>query len=629
MPFGYHGKILHVKLSELSYEVEEPPEEFYRKYFGGSALGAYYLLKNTPVGADPFGPENTLTLALSVVTGAPVSGQSRMTAVAKSPLTDAVGDSQSGGFFPAEMKFAGYDAIVIRGKAETPVYLWIKDGEVEIRSAEHLWGLTTDKAEDQLKEELEDEKIEVLQIGPAGENLVRYAAIMNMVNRANGRTGMGAVMGSKNLKAVVVRGKMRPKLAAGKELNALAKWGADRLPDSDVITLSKLGTSHVMEYQNKKGGQVTRNWDSGFFEGWPGIDGKTMAKTILKDRETCYACTIRCKRVVEIEEGPYKVERRFGGPEYETLSTFGSYCAVDDLAAVSYANKLCAMHGMDTMSCGATIAWAMDCFEQGLLTEEDTDGFELRYGDAEAMVKMVEMIAKRQGFGAVLAEGSARAAEKIGKGTEELVVAVKKQEMPAHMPQVKRSMGLIYAVNPFGADHQSHEHDQYYPYYGERLSEIGLTTPVGATEMNREKVEYALVTQYMYSFLDTINICQFVFGPTWHLYGPSQLVEMVQKVTGWDVTLDELMQAGERRLNMLRAFNAREGFGREDDRLPKKLYKTLTGGKTDGAQLEEGELEAAKDMYYEMAGWEVSSGIPSKGKLEELGLEWLAEELHG
>ena len=304
MPHGYHAKVLHVNLSELSYEVEEPPEEFYRTYFGGSAMGAYYLLKNTPPHSDPLGPDNTLTFALSVVTGAPFSGQSRMTAVAKSPLTGAIGDSQSGGFFPAEMKFAGFDAIVIRGKAEKPVYLWIKDGKVEFRDAAHLMGKPTGEVDDILKEELDDKRIEILQMGVAGENLVRFAAIMNMSNRANGRTGMGAVMGSKNLKAVVVRGKMRPTFAEPKELNKLARWGASEFPNSDVYTLGKLGTSHVVEYQNKKGGQVTRNWDSGHFEGWQNIDGKTMANTILKGRDTCYACTVRCKRVVEITDGP-------------------------------------------------------------------------------------------------------------------------------------------------------------------------------------------------------------------------------------------------------------------------------------------------------------------------------------
>ena len=251
MPFGYHNKILHADLTTRELEVEQPGEEFYRKYMGGSALGMYYLLRDTEPGIDPLGPENVLVLALSVLTGAPISGQSRMTAVAKSPLTDAVGDSQAGGFFPAEMKFAGFDAIVIKGRSEKPVYLWVHNGEAQLRPAEHLWGLITGEAEAMIREELEDEKIEIAQIGPAGENLVRYAAIMNMSNRANGRTGMGAVMGSKNLKAVAVRGKNRPELADRKGVIDLAKWGSSNLEDSGAYGLALFGTANVMTFQNK------------------------------------------------------------------------------------------------------------------------------------------------------------------------------------------------------------------------------------------------------------------------------------------------------------------------------------------------------------------------------------------
>ncbi|MBW8011562.1 MAG: aldehyde ferredoxin oxidoreductase family protein [Chloroflexi bacterium] len=627
MPNGYHGKILHVNLNNLSIEVETPSEAFYRTYMGGSALGLYYLLKNTPPNADPLGPENTLVLALSIVTGAPFSGQSRLTSVAKSPLTGAIGDSQAGGFFPAELKFAGYDAIVIHGQASEPVYLWINNGEAELRPANHLWGKNTGEVDDILKEELEDKNIQVLQTGVAGENGVRFAALMNMANRANGRTGMGAVMGSKNLKAVAVRGKMRPTIADKKGLNKLARWGADEFPESDVYGLGLYGTAEVLKYQNKAGGLPTNNWDSGAFENWEPIDGVTMANTILKERDTCYACTVRCKRVVEITEGPIKVQPRYGGPEYETLSTFGSYCGVDDLAAISYANQLCNMFGMDTISCGATIAWAMDCFEQELISTEDTDGIELRYGNTEAMLEMVEKIVHREGFGNILAEGSAQAAEIIGRGTEDLVVAVKKMELPAHMPQVKRSLSLIYAVNPFGADHQSHEHDPSYKDYPERMAQIGLTDPQPNKVLNEEKVKFALTTQYMYSAMDSINVCQFVFGPAWQLFDSSQLVDAVRLVTGWDVTIDEILQNGQRRLNLMRAFNAREGIGREADKLPKKLYKALVGGKSDGIVLEEDELETAKDNYYRLAGWDVDSGIPTRGTLEKLELGWVADLL--
>jgi aldehyde:ferredoxin oxidoreductase len=627
MPNGYCGKILHVDLTSGALSVEEPEEVFYRRYMGGSALGAYYLLKNTPAGVDPLGPENTLTLSVGVLTGASFSGQSRMTATAKSPLTGAVGDSQCGGFWPAELKRAGYDAIVFRGKAAKPVYLWLHDGQAELRDAAHLWGKLTGEVEAQIKQELGEPKVQIVQCGPAGEKGTRFASIIHMCNRANGRTGMGAVMGSKNLKAVAVRGKQPPPVADREGVRAVSRWGAENFEASDIYGMGMLGTAEVLRYQNQGGGLPTRNWESGVFEGWEALDGQTMHDTILKERDTCFGCVVRCKRVVEVTEGPYPVDPLYGGPEYETLATFGSYCGVDDLPAVAYANQVCNQYGIDTISCGATIAWAMNCFEKGLISAEDTGGLELRFGDAKAMVKMVELIARREGLGNLLAEGSARAAERIGRGSQDLVVTVKKQELPAHMPQVKRSLALIYAVNPFGADHQSSEHDGSYKGYPERMAELGLADPQPAKSLNAAKVRYALYTQYLYSCLDSINLCQFVFGPSWHLYGPSHIVDATRAVTGWNVSLWELMKVGERRLNLLRAFNAREGIGREADKLPKKLYQALVGGKSDGLAVLEGEVEQAKDVYYAMAGWDVASGTPTRAKLEELEIGWVADEL--
>jgi aldehyde:ferredoxin oxidoreductase len=627
MPNGYNGKILHVNLSNLSIEVESPSEGFYRTYMGGSALGLYYLLKNTPPAADPLGAENTLTLALSVLTGAPISGQSRITAVAKSPITGGAGDAQAGGFFPAEMKFSGYDAVVVHGRAENPVYLWIKDGEVELRPAGHLWGKTTGDVEELLKEELGEPKIQVMQIGPSGEKGVRYASIMNNANRANGRTGMGAVMGSKNLKAIVVRGSKRPQIADRKGLNDLARWGVKEFPDSDAYGTGLVGTAEIVGYQNEDGGLPTRNWSSGTFEGWKALDGKTMSETILKERDTCYACVVRCKRVVEVTDSRYEVNPQYGGPEYETLSTFGSYCGIDDLEAVSFANQLCNMYGLDTIACGATIAWAMDCFERGLITLEDTDGVELRFGNSAAMVEMVKKIAFRDGFGDVLAEGSSRAAVRIGQGTEDLAVTVKNTELPAHMPQVKPSLALIYAVNPFGADHQSTEHDSSYADYPERMAMLGLTNPEQAEALNNEKVRFALITQYLFSALDTVNLCQFVFGGGWELYGPDHIVDAVRFITGWDIDIDEVLLVGERRLNMLRAFNSREGFGREQDKLPKKLFQPLKGGESDGLSVSKEEVEAAMDVYFGMAGWDIATGHPTRKKLVDISLGWVADLL--
>ena len=647
MPYGYHGKILHVNLTSGEIEIEQPPEEFYRFYMGGSALGMHYVLQDTPPHADPLGPENTLVLALGVLTGTAIAGQSRMTAVAKSPLTGAIGDSQSGGFWPAELKFAGFDAIVIRGRAPQPVYLWVNDGQAELRDATHLWGLMTGEVEAALKQEMDDKKIEVLQVGPAGERGVRFAAMISMSNRANGRTGMGAVMGSKNLKAVAVRGKQRPAIAQPADFKVLSKWGAANFPDSDIFGMGKYGTAGILMGQNKSGGLPTNNWDSGFFYEAESISGETMYDTILRGaaegkqdrqgRDTCYACMVRCKRVVEISDGPHSfdggqdmpVDPHYGGPEYETVSAFGSYCGVSDLNAVAYANQLCNQYGMDTISCGATIAWAFNAFDAGLITLEDSDGLDLSYGNAVSMVQLTEMIGKRQGFGDLLAEGSARAAEQVGRGTEALVMTTKKQELPAHMPQVKRSLGLIYAVNPFGADHQSSEHDGplegSFKWYKDRLAMIGFTEQQEKYSLADEKVRYALITQYLYSLLDSVNVCQFVFGPAWHLYGPDHLAQAIQTVTGWEVTIEELLQVGERRLNMLRAFNAREGLTREDDKLPKKMTKALKGGHSDGFKFTPEELEKAKDTYYAMAGWDVATGTPTAEKLDELGLGWLVD----
>ncbi|MDM8521395.1 aldehyde ferredoxin oxidoreductase family protein [Anaerolineales bacterium HSG6] len=646
MRYGYNGKILHVNLTTGELTVEEPPESFYRKYMGGSALNTYYLLKEMPANADPLGPDNILALSVGVITGAPISGQSRMTSTAKSPLTDAIGDAQSGGFFPAEMKFAGFDAFIIKGQSSKPVYLWVHDGQYELRDASHLWGKITGEVEAILQEELGDKQIEVAQVGPASELGVRYGAIMNMSNRANGRTGMGTVMASKKLKAVVVRGKQGKKqfkMADPKGLINLAQQGVKELPESDVASLSKYGTPEVTGYQQAAGGLPSYNYNSGVFDSWEAIDGTTMYDTILRGadedkqdrrgRDTCYACTIRCKRVVEITEGPYKVDPYYGGPEYETTSTFGNYCGVSDLPAVAYANQLCNQYGMDTISCGATIAWAMECFENGKLTLEDTDGLEVRFGNAEVMVKLTEMIAKREGFGNILAEGSARAAEIIGRGTEEYLITSRKQEAPAHMPQLKRSIGLIYAVNPFGADHQSSEHDGAYegdePEYPERLAMIGLTEAQPPLSLSPGKINFALKTQHFYSLADSVNVCQFVYGPAWQLYDPEVLRATITAVTGWDITIDELLTIGERRVNMLRAFNARDGIDREQDQLPAKMFKkALKNGPTAGLKLDRAEFEAALDEYFRQSNWDVETGIPTRHKLTELDLAWVADQLN-
>jgi aldehyde:ferredoxin oxidoreductase len=375
MPNGYNGKILHVDLTEGTLTVEEPDEAFYRKYMGGSAMGMYYILREMPAGADPTGPDNVLTLMTGVTTGAAISGQSRINANAKSPISGGIGDSQSGGFFPAEMKFAGIDGIVIKGKSQKPVYLTVIDGEAELHDAAHLLGKKTGDVEEILKEELGDKKIEVLQHGPAAEKGVIFSSLVSMANRNNGRTGMGLVMASKNLKAVVVRGRKKPAIADSKALIALNKTGPKILPDNpDMPGLAAEGTATVVLFQNTTGTLPTRNYNEGQFESCEDISGTRMVETILKERDTCYACVVRCKRVVEIKEGAYKVDPKYGGPEYETLGTFGSYCGVNDMQAIAMANQICNEYAVDTIAAGATIAFAMECFENGVITIQQTGG---------------------------------------------------------------------------------------------------------------------------------------------------------------------------------------------------------------------------------------------------------------
>lgn len=630
MLYGYAGKILHVDLTQGKISSEQPTEDFYKTYLGGSAMGTYYLYKNTPAHADPLGPQNTLAFMISPTTGVSISGQSRMNVTAKSPLSGLIGDSQVGGFFPAELKFAGFDGVVFTGKSPTPVYLWLHDGEAELRSATHLWGKITGDAEKSIREELADPKIQVAQIGPAGEKLTRFAAIMNMCNRANGRTGMGAVMGSKNLKAIAVRGHQKIKTADPAAITKLARLAPKRVQDiPDMKGLQDFGTASVLNYQNISGGLPTRNYTSGSFDQAEEISGEHMSETILKENDTCYACVVRCKRVVETDYKDTHFDPLYGGPEYETLSTMGSYCGIGDINAVSIAHQICDQYGLDTIACGATVAFAMECFERGLLTLKDTGGIDLRFGNTDAMLAMVEKIAKREGLGDLLANGSAFAAKQIGHGAEDLVIAVKNHELPAHMPQVKRSLALIYAVNPFGADHQSSEHDPGYTpdtasYNLERMAEVGLTNPMSDRVLDREKVKMALTTEINYCFMDTAVLCQFVYGPAWQVYGPKEQAELIRATTGWDWTVADVQKVGERRLNMLRAFNAREGAGREQDTLPKRIFtEPLKGGASDGLTVTRNEFEDALDIYYEMCGWDVASGKPTPAGLEQLGLGWM------
>ena len=642
MAYGYTGNILRVDLTKEILTVEHQPEEFYRKYAGGSALNMYYLLKEMKGGVDPLGPDNLLCLSTGVTTGLSVPGLSRLVVSTKSPLTDLAGDSQSGGFFPAELKFAGFDAIIIKGKANRPLYLSIIDGVPEFHEAEHLWGKDTGEVQNIIQEEQGEAKARVLQCGIAGENLVKFSAIMSLCSRASGRNGVGAVMGSKKLKAIVVRGKKRPEVFDKEVIKQLARESSELLPR--LGSLTQLGTPSSLMGKQDTGTLPTRNFSSGVFKGAENISGTKLWDDYLKGRETanqdregratCYGCNARCKRVVEVKEGKYPVDPIYGGPEYETLASFGSYCGVDDLNAVVKCNELCNRYGMDTLSAGGTIAWAMECVEQGVLTAENLDGLDLRFGATDAMVVMLTKIARREGAGDILAMGSERAADYWGKG-HEFLTTTKKQETPGHMPHIKLTCALIYAVNPFGSDHQSHEHDPAYEDdgyepYADRLSAIGCSNPQPYMSLNKAKVEFARRTQYFYSFDDTMSWCQFIWGPAWHVFGPDHAVKMVKAASGWqDFNIEELLMIGERRVNLMRAFNAREGADYQLDILPEKFHtKPLQGGPTDGVSIDRDQLQEAVSEYYVQSGWDKNSGNPTRETYERLGIGWVAEQLN-
>lgn len=622
------ARILYVDLNTKTTEVKTLDAETYRKYPGGSALGLYLMMQEMDPKVDPLSPENMLIFSVSPLTGIPISGQSRMCLTTKSPLTGTVGDSQVGGFIPAVVKANGWDAIVLKGKADKPVYLYIEKDKVEIRNAEKLWGKITGDAEKALIEELGHDKFEASIIGPGGENLVSYAAIMHRRSRANGRNGVGAVMGSKNVKALVVRNAKPVAPADPDGMKKLTLNVKERMAANETIVDTSLnGSAGCVDGHAAEGFLPSYNWETGMIDDWIKTAGTTITNTVLKKRETCFGCAIRCKGVVDI---PGKADPEYGGPEYETCATFGCYCGNTDLGEICHANQLCNMYGIDTISCGATIAWAMDCFERGLLTTKETDGLELKFGNGKVFEELIKKIVyKEKGIGELLAKGSAAAAKELGKDAEDLVVACKGQEWPAHMVQFKPNLALNYAANPFGADHQSSEHDPALMapdddqnwLWPNMLDTFEKCDSYGILDDNKARFAYA--TQKFYAMMDTLCLCQFAWGPAWQLYGPEELVEFCKYGIGWDTSIEELQEIGERRINMMRLFNQKLGFSRKDDTLPKKAFLPVEYTEGEIAQITPQQFEDTLTTYYRYAGWDVETGNPTPETIERLGLEWV------
>jgi aldehyde:ferredoxin oxidoreductase len=623
---GTYGRILHVDLTKGSSDVEMLPAEFTLKLVGGRALVAYLLLRDLAKGADPLGPDNLLIFAPGILQGTSLPGTGRHGVGAKSPLTGAIGSSEVGGWWGHEFKRTGFDALVIRGRAAQPVYLSIKDTQVEIRPAEHIWGKETAEAEHMIRDELGDEKARIAQIGQAGENRVRFAAIMHDVNRAAGRTGLGAVMGSKNIKAVALRGTMAPKVADRKRLIAIGKWLNENYEEKAAWAV-KFGTVIGILSLGGIGGLPTRGFQDPQFELRENISGQRMHATILRQRDTCMVCPIRCKQVVEYKdpERRYSIDAAYGGPEYETLAALGSNCCVDDLIAVSKANERCAAYGLDTISTGVVIAFVMECIERGLLTADDTEGYLPRWGDPEAVLHGIELIAGRLGFGDKMARGVRWLASEIGPEAEAIALHVKGQELPMHEPRLKAAMGLGYALAPVGADHMMNIHDTDYanPDSG-KLHRVNTIYPVGPLpldDLGEEKMNLFYHESNWQHFLDCALVCML------YPYSYEHMVEALSGATGVEYSVEEVLAVGERAQTLSRLFNYREGFTSADDRLPRRVMKAFQEGPLAGVEISADSFEWALHRYYELMGWDRKTGAPLPKRLDELGLTPLLKDV--
>lgn len=607
--FGWHGKILRIDLTNERISVETIDPQTAKDFIGGRGWAIKYLYDEVDPAIDPLAAENLLIFGAGPLTGTPVPTGNRFMVTTKSPLTGAIACSNSGGVYPTEMKRTGFDMFIFEGRAERPVYVWINDDQVEIRPAEHLWGQEVPQTEDALLEET-DPKAKVACIGPAGERLVRIAAIMNDKHRAAARSGVGAVMGSKNLKAVVVRGSQEVPLAEAEALRELCRTVRQEVA-ADVkkgSSLREYGTAYVPIVTNEIGILPTRNFQTGVFEGVDGITGVVLTEKYLIRPKPCHGCPIACGRLTIVKE-PELFRGEGEGPEYETIASLGSACGLDDMAAVTKANYLCNELGLDTISTGVTIACAMEMAEKGILPEEDV-GMALRFGDAEAVLKLIRQTAYQEGFGASLAEGSYRLAEKYGH--PEFSITAKKQEFPGYDPRGSKGMGLLYATSNVGASHMAG--DLAY------MEVFGVPKKLDPLAIER-KPAYIKHFEDLFTVIDAAGLCVFLsiryLCDADYEVMPTRMAEALSLATGADYTAESLIQAGERIYNLERMFLVEAGFTRADDTLPKRmLEEPLPEGPAKGHVVE---LDVMLPEFYQLRGWD-EDGVPTDAKLEELGL---------
>ncbi|MGM0653670.1 MAG: aldehyde ferredoxin oxidoreductase family protein, partial [Bacillota bacterium] len=531
--------------------------------------------------------------------------------------------SEAGGYWGPELKKAGFDAIVINGSSDTPVYLLIQDNQVEIKDAGHLWGLETGPVQEKLREELGDKGIQVAQIGPAGENGVLYANIVNNLAHFNGRNGLGAVMGSKKLKAIAVRGSSKVKAQDEDRLTEIFRWTAGHVKEHPLSSmLHEHGTPAGIKTVNAQGALPTNNFELGVFEEAEDLASEEYS---LKPKG-CYACPVVCKRVVEVNEDDIVVDKMYGGPEYETLAALGSNCGIGDLKVVAKVNEICNRNTLDTISLGMTISFAMKCFEEGVIGLEDTDGMELKFGNKDILIPLVEKIIRREGIGDILSRGSKNAAEKFGPESEKYLVESKGQEAPMHDPRLKTGLGLQYALSVNGADHWFAQHDPFFAAedgFGViEMSALGLTEAVDLLDTGMAKARLIYYTSVLNSAYDLLGVCMFGYAAR-SLIPLNLLLDQVVAATGWKTSWFELMKSGERALAMAREYNHRQGLDQGADKISDIFYRSLAKGPFAGkVTIEEKDFSSAVEKYYALAGWDKSGGV-NRNKLEELGLDWL------
>ena len=609
--FGWHGKTLRVDLTTEAVSVEEVDPQVAKDFIGGRGWAIKALYDEMDPGVEPLSPENKLIFGTGPLTGTPTPTGNRYMVVTKSPLTGALSCSNAGGVFPTQMKRTGFDQFIFEGRATRPVYLWIHDDEVEVRPAGHLWGKTVPEAVEALLEET-DPRARVACIGPAGERLVKIAGIMNDKHRAAARSGVGAVMGSKNLKAVVVRGTQGVPLAEPEAMKDLCRTVRAEVK-ADVkrgSSLREYGTAYVPIVTNEIGILPTRNFQTGVFEGVEGITGHVLTERYLIRPKACFGCPIACGRLTRVDDPVYGGQGE--GPEYETIAALGSGCGLDSMAAVAKANYVCNELGLDTISIGMTLACAMEMVEKGVLPQDDV-GRSLRFGDADAVIDLIRQTAYREGFGDALAEGSYRLAERYGR--PEFSITAKKLEFPGYDPRGAKGMGLLYATSNIGASHMAG--DLAYP---EVFGVPERVDPLSTDEKPR------LIKRFEDAFavIDAAGLCVFLsvryfFDPKVDLW-PTRLTQLMNYATGAGYTEEELLRAGERIFNLERLFLLKAGFTGKDDTLPRRmLEEPMPDGPAKGHVVELGQM---LPEFYRLRGWD-EDGVPTGAKLTELDLTGL------